>query len=816
MNGMLQDFRVAIRGLRRRPGFTVAVTLTLALALGANTAVFSVVDAVLLRPLPFAHPERLVTLWDANPERGLDRSRVAEFNYQQWRAGSTAFRRMALSDAAISTFIASGEPLQVQGSRVTEEFFPLLGVQPWLGRVFQPDDYRAAAPPAVLLSHALFVRLFGADRAAVGRAVRLDGRPYTVVGVLPPQLLPLEVTEAGLHLGTAEEHFWVPLGEVKAHHAHVFGVLAELREGATPRLAQTQLSTIARRLARELPATNKGFQVKLVPLVEEAVGQVRTALWTLVGAVAMVLAIACANVAGLMLVRASGRRRELAMRAALGAGRLRILRQFFAEAALLAVAGAGLGAALSVGLVRLLPALTPQDVPRLSEATVDLRALLATLALCAASGLAIAAAPAAQVGRRQLESALREGGRAASEGLRSLRLREVLVGVEVALAVTLVIGSSLLLQSFHRLATVDPGFKADRILAFDLAHTAPRYRDMSRLDGFYDELLREIGSLPGAVAVGAAYDRPLTTSWLQAFRIAGTPAPAPGEVPTGVFQTVTPGYFKTLGIELRAGRLFTDADDVHAPGAVIVNRALVDKFFAGRDPLGRRLEITTTQWQWGPEIPGVFAIVGVVGNVKSAGLASVAEPTFYVPFLQTPQFTMTVFVRTRQPPHALLPAIRERLRRIDPELPVAGVSTVAEIVDSAVARPRFNAVTLMAFAAISLLLAIVGLWGVLAGHVRLRTREIGIRIALGAGRRRVFRWTVGHGLRPVLLGLAGGVLAALALGHLAASLLYGVRSTDPVTYALVAGGLLAVAFLTCAVPSLNAAHTDPIVVLRDE
>jgi putative ABC transport system permease protein len=283
-----------------------------------------------------------------------------------------------------------------------------------------------------------------------------------------------------------------------------------------------------------------------------------------------------------------------------------------------------------------------------------------------------------------------------------------------------------------------------------------------------------------------------------------------------VFQTVTPGYFKTLGIELREGRLFTASDDVHAPGAVIVNRALVDRFFAGRDPLGRHLEITTTQWQWGPEIPGVFSIVGVVGNVKSAGLASEAEPTFYVPFLQTPQFTMTVFVRTRQPPRALVPAIRERLRRIDPELPIAGVSTVAEIVDSAVARPRFNAVALVAFAAISLLLAIVGLWGVLAGHVRLRAREIGIRIALGAGRRRVFRWTVGHGLRPVLLGLAGGVLAALALGHLAASLLYGVRSTDPVTYALVAGGLLVVAFLTCAVPSASAARTDPIVVLREE
>ena len=445
------------------------------------------------------------------------------------------------------------------------------------------------------------------------------------------------------------------------------------------------------------------------------------------------------------------------------------------------------------------------------------RTLLATLALCAASGLAMAIAPAAQVGRRSLESALREGGRAGSEGLRSLRLRELLVGVEVALAVTLLIGSCLLLESFHRLATVDPGFKADRILAFDLVHSAPRYRDMGRLDGFYDELLREIGSLPGVAAVGAAYDRPLTSTWSQGFHIAGTPAPEPGKAPLGVFQTVTPGYFKTLGIELRAGRLFTDADDTHAPGAVIINRVFAERFFGGRDPIGRRLEITTTQWQWGAAaIPSVFSVIGVVGNVKSAGLAGQAEPTFYLPFLQTPQLNMTVFVRTRQQPRTLVPAVRERLRRLDPELPITAVSSVAEIVDSAVARPRFNAAALATFAAVSLLLAIVGLWGVLAGHVRLRTREIGIRIALGADRRRVFRWTVGHGLRPVVLGLAAGMLAALVLSHLAASLLYGVRPTDPITYALVAGGFMVVSLLTCAVPSSGAARTDPAVILREE
>jgi len=339
---------------------------------------------------------------------------------------------------------------------------------------------------------------------------------------------------------------------------------------------------------------------------------------------------------------------------------------------------------------------------------------------------------------------------------------------------------------------------------------------MGRLDAFYDELLREIGSLPGVAAVGAAYDRPLTTNWFQSFHIAGTPAPQPGKESVGVFQTVTPGYFKTLGIELRAGRLFTDADDAHAPGAVIINRALAERFFAGRDPIGRHLEITTTQWQWGAVIPSVFSVVGVVANVKSAGLAGQAEPTFYVPFLQTPQFNMTVFVRTRQQPRALVPAVRERLRRIDPALPITAVSTVAEIVDSAVARPRFNAAALATFAAVSLLLAIVGLWGVLAGHVRLRTREIGIRIALGADRGRVFRWTVGHGLRPVMLGLAAGVLAALALSRLVASLLYGVRPTDPITYALVAGGFLVVALLTCAMPSSGAARTDPIVILREE
>jgi putative ABC transport system permease protein len=813
---VLQDLRYAIRGLRRHPGFTAAVILTLALALGANTAVFSLVDAVLLRPLPFAHPQRLVALWDSNPANGIDKGRVSAHNFRHWQAGSTAFRRMALFGESTCTLIAGGLPRQLHGSRVSEDFFPLLGVRPWLGRVFQAEDYRPAAPPAVVLSHALFVGLFGGDRGAVGRSVLLDGHPYTVVGVLPQQILPLDAAEGKLQFGIADERYWLPLAEVKAPQAHVFGVLGELRAGITPRQAEAQLQAIAERLARELPASNKGFQVRLVPLVDEAVGPVRTALWTLFGAVAMMLAIACANVAGLMLIRAGGRRRELAVRAALGASRRRILRQFLAEGVLLTSAGAGLGTALSVGLVRLLPAITPADVPRLSEAALNWRTLLATLALCAATGLAIAAAPAAQVGRRPLEGALREGGRAGSEGLRSLRLRELLVGVEVALAVTLVIGSSLLLASFHRLATVDPGFRPDHVLAFDLIHSAPRYGDMARLDGFYDELLRAIGALPGVAAVGAAYDRPLVTTWLQAFHVAGTPRLEGAQRPVAAFQTVTPGYFKTLGIELRAGRQLTAADDAHAPGAAIVNRAFAEKFFPGRDPIGRRLEITTTQWMWGEQIPSVFTVVGVVGNVKSAGLAGAAAPTYYLPFLQTPQSSMTVFVRTRRLPRALVPAVRERLRRIDPELPMTAVASVDEIVDSAIARPRFNAAALAAFAAISLLLAIVGLWGVLAGHVHLRRREIGIRIALGADRRRVFRWTVGHGLRPVLLGLAGGVLSALVLGRLVASLLYGVGPADPVIYALVSVGLLALALMTCAVPSAGAARTDPVVALREE
>jgi putative ABC transport system permease protein len=817
---LVQDVRYAIRGLLRRPAMTAALVLTLTLALGASTAVFSVVDAVLWRPLPFAHPEHLVALWEANPGEGLDKTRVAAFNYQQWRAGSSAFSSMALFGSSTATLTGAGEPRQLQGARVTSEFFSLLGVEATVGRLFQPEDYRPAAPTVVVLSNALWRSLFGGDRRVVGAVVHLDGRPCTIVGVLPPQLLPLEATAAAhgrLEMGTGER-YWLPLAPVKAEaeHAHVFGVFARLRAAVTLRQAQNQLQAIAARLGRELPATNKGSQVKVVPLIDEAVGSLRMALWALVGAVAMVLAIACANVASLMLVRASGKRRELALRAALGAGRLRLLRQFLIEGLLLAVTGTALGTALSLGLVRLLPAISPGDLPRLAEAAVDWRTLLATLALCGATGLAITAAPLSEVKRHDLEAALREGGRAAGQGSRSLRLRELLVVAEVALAVTLVIGSGLLIRSFRRLASVDPGFRAERILAFDLAHPARRYQDMSRLDAFYDELLRELGSLPGVAATGAAYDRPLATSWFQGFRIAEAPPPEPGKGPVAAFQTVTPGYFTTLGIELLAGRRFTDADDARAPGAVIVNRALADKFFSGRDPLGRRLEITTTQWQWGDVIPKVFTVVGVVGNVKSAGLADAAEPVFYLPFLQTPQFNMTVFVRTRQEPHALLPAIRERLRRLDPELPMTGIASVAEIVDSAVARPRWNAAALAAFAAISLLLAGVGVWGVLAGHVRLRAKEIGIRIALGADRRRLFRWIVGYGLRPVLLGLVAGTIGALALGHVAASLLYGVRSTDPVTYALVTGGLLVIALLTCAVPSAAAARTDPIATLREE
>src|SRR6185436_8266945 len=537
----------------------------------------------------------------------------------------------------------------------------------------------------------------------------------------------------------------------------------------------------------------------------------------LLGAVLMLLVIAYVNVINLLLVRTDSRRKELAVRSALGAGRMQVWRNLMIEGLLLAAAGTTGGCLLSFWVLRALPAISPLDVPRLDEAALDPRAGMVALALCLASAAVFALVPALRLPRGGEEQRiLRSAGRSAGVTAGSIRLRRLLAAAEMALAVTLVIGSALLVKSLQRLKGVDPGFSARQVLSLELQHQKERYARLQDLTGFYAEVFRQVGALPGVLSTAATFDPPLTSSWAQAFDIEGAPPLPSGVDRVALYRTVSTGYFETLGVPLVSGRFFREDDDTRHAGAAIVNQAFVRAFFPGQSPLGRRLFIPYTEPTWGDEVPSTFTIVGIVGDEKLSGMEADAEPAFYLPFRQTSHLKMTILVRTTGEPLALLPEVRKRLHAIDPELPISRAATLDQIVGQEVARPRFNAWILNAFSACALLLAMVGLWGVLSLSVQLRTHEIGIRMAVGASHASVFGLMVLHGLAPALAGIVGGVLGAVALSRLLRSLLFGVSPTDPAIYVLVPAVLLLVALLACLAPARRASTTDPMEVLRAE
>ncbi|MEE8523373.1 MAG: ABC transporter permease [Thermoanaerobaculia bacterium] len=815
MISLSQDLRQALRSLRRSPGFTAVVVFTLALTLGATTITFALLDAVVFEPLPFAEPQRLVALWNAQPERDIVKDRVRALDFLAWREQSDAFDRLALFSFDTKTLTGAGDPVQLFGSQVTEDFFPLLGVRALHGRALTAEDYAPGAPPAVVLSHALWSRHFGADPVAIGRSLSLDGDSYTVVGVLPRQIMPLVAWHLGrLELGSSQAHYWLT-NDAEARHqtSGVHGVLGRLASGVSVDAARARMDALSRRLEADSPQTHEGLRVTLVPLLEEAVGDITKPLWLLLGAVGLTLLVACANVANLLLVRADSRTTELALRTALGAGRLRIWRHLAAEVAILAIAGAALGSLFAVWGLRLLPRVSPAAIPRLDESGFDPRAAAVTFGLCLVCALLCSWVPAFQAGRLDLDAVLRTGGRR-GYGSGNAALRQGLVFAEMALAVVLVVGSGLLLRSFGRLQAVDPGFQRGSILTFKILPHADVYPEIHRLTGFYDDFLRELRSIPGVSAAAAAYDHPLDSNWTQSFRV--TTGPEPDVWQSDAFRTVTPEFFATLGVEITAGRGFTAGDDAGAAGAVIVNETFSRRYFPDREALGQELEMTTTQWRWGDDaIPSAFKVVGVVEDVRFKGLAEAPEPAFYLPYRQTPHYEMSIVVRTERDPLALVPEIRSRLRALDPGMPIAKVATLDQLLSAQVAKPRFSAFALGGFAVAAVLLAIVGMWGVLSYAVRRRTHEIGIRMALGAAGRDVFRWAVWHGLRPAVLGLAAGILGALALSRVLRGVLYEISPTDPATFFSVPVLLLAAAFAACALPAVRAARTEPMRVLRD-
>ena len=804
MNTLLQDVRFGARVLWKRPGFTLVALAVLALGIGANTAIFSVVNAVLLRPLPYPGAERVVAFDAVNPPKGITDSSISAPDFADLKAQTRSFEALAIYAAGNANLTGGDEPERVAVGYADADFFRVLGVGAARGRVLLPEDDRAGAAPVAVISHGLWVRRCGADPSAVGRRVELSARSLEVVGVMPPGFDFPERTEV-----------WAPLQldvSKEPRDNRAYSVVGRLAPGVTLEAARAEADTVSARLAQAYPVTNAGWGVQLETLKDELVGRLKTTLFLLLAGVGLVLLIACANVANLLLARAAGRRREVALRLALGASRWRIARQMLTESVLLALAGGALGAGLSVWLTDLLVALAPADTPRLAEASADVRVLLFAAGASLLTGVVFGLAPALQASRADLGDALKEGSRGGGGGRG--RVRSALVVAEVALSLLLLAGAGLLVKSFARLQSVDPGFDPSGVLTMRVSLPSARYKEPARKAEFYAALTERLKSLPGVEAAGATLSLPLGGSNLSVWRgfvREGRPA-TPETAENASFSVVTPDYFRAMRIPVRAGRGFTERDDASATKVVVVNETLARKVFPGEDPLGKHITI------WRDEkFPR--EIVGVVGEAKPQGLD--ADPAFqmYVPHAQDATWgglSLAVRARGGTDPAALAQAVRSEVRALDRQLPPYDVKTMEQVVAGSTAYRRVTAFLMAGFAAAALLLAGVGLYGVVSYAVTERTREIGLRMALGAQRGHVVRLVVRRGMLLTLAGLCAGLVAAAALTRLMAGLLYGVSATDPAVYAVVSLLLAAVALVACLVPARRATKVDPMVALRYE
>ena len=802
---MPHSLRFAFRRLLHAPGFTAAAVLCLALGIGVNTALFNVVNAVLLRPLPFAEPGRLVGVWEASRLRNSDRNTVSPANYLDWQAQNTVFEQMAAVQDYTASLTGAGEPEEVTVQAATASLFPVLGLEPARGRVFTAAEDIPDGPRLAVLSHELWLRRYGADPSIVGRSIQLDGEPFTVTAIMPAATLSIWRED--------RPALWVPIGldptqDYRKGAGRYLRSVARLKRGVSVERAQTELATIASRLAEAHPDFNSHWSVNLVPIAEQVVGQVRRPLALLSGVVVVVLLIACANVANLQLAQATARKREIAVHAALGANALAIGRQFLAESVLMSLVGAILGVLLAWWGTAVLATLAVTSVPRMEEVQLDSRALAFTLAVSLASALAFGLVSAIHAARGDLFDDLKEGARGTSA--RGQRTRALLVGAQVALSLVLLAGAGLLLKSFARLHAVDLGFNPDQVLTARITLGGEQYADEARQVRFFQDLLRGVGTLPGVRSAGAINWLPL--SGLRSatrMTIEGQPTPPPGEEPGADVRGVDPNFFRTMQIPVLRGRPIASTDTRTAPRAVVVSRSFADRYLTRRDPLGSRIHMP-----WGDTLVGT--VVGIVGDVKHTGVDSLAEPTVYWALPQFPQRSMTLVVRTTGDPDRLVAGVVEQVRALDPNQPVAEVKTFDDWLDGALARRRFSLLLLGGFAALALALTVIGLYGTTAYGVVQRTREFGIRLALGASVRTVVWGVLRSALLVVLAGTAAGIAGALILTRLLSTLLFDVSTTDPLVFGVMTVALLIVGAVASYLPARRATGVDPVVALRSE
>ncbi|HYM11188.1 MAG TPA: ABC transporter permease [Bryobacterales bacterium] len=814
---MIQDFRFALRTLMKTPRFTAAAAITLALGIGANTAIFSVVEAVLLRPLPYRDPSRLVVVMESSVRHGGSIP-AAPANFFDWRQQSTVFDSIAAAEAWGGTFTVPqgqpGRPEQIPGLHVTTDLFGALGVPPLLGRTFSAEDGLPGNRRVLVLSYRLWQRRFGGDPSVIGKTIQLTGENYTVLGVMPPgfRFAPFWQTEA---------EFWAPLDYTPAREHDRRGnslrVFARLKPGVTLEQARSEMRGIARRLEQQYPRTNTDSTARVTPLQEMTVGSVRPALLILAGAVAFILLIACANVANLMLARATARRREIAVRLALGASRFRLIRQLLAESMLLAVAGGATGLLLAWWGIHALIATTPDiarfGLPRQQGIGIDGTVLAFTCLLSLATGVMFGFAPALQASKTDLNASLKEGGRAPMGGART-RLRSALVVSEIALASMLLAGAGLLIRSFQKLHSIDPGFRPRNVLTLAVSAAGSPHAGVVQRAAFYHRLVEQAAAIPGVQSASAVNHIPLAGDlWTNDFTIEGRPAPRPGSEPSAVYRVVLPDYFRTMGIALLEGRDFTERDTGNAPAVILINQALARRFWPGEDPLGKRMKLggADSQSSW-------LTIVGVVRDVKQWGWADKPGNEMYLPYYQTasPQAYTTLVVRAAADPAMLVKALPAAIWSLDKDLPISGLASMEDIVSNSMWQPRFSMLLLGSFAAVALLLASVGIYGMMSYAVSQRTHEIGIRMALGARPRDVLTMVIRQGAALAAIGLALGLAGSLVLTRLLSSLLYQVSTTDPPTFAAISALLAAVALAASYLPARGATKVDPLAALRYE
>jgi putative ABC transport system permease protein len=807
LGDLTQDIRYALRVLAKNPAFTIIAVVALALGIGANSAIFSVVDAVLFRPLPFKHPEQLVMLWENAAHLGFPRNTPSPANFLDWRKQAQSFTGMAAMAERSFNLTGVGEPERLEGRRVSANLFELLGVSARLGRTFVPEDDKPGTH-VVLLSHSLWQRRFGSDPGAVGRALTLNGESFTVVGVMPPfvQLPGFE---------NRNDQLWVPIAfpaeEATERGNHFLEVIARLKPGVTLKQAQAEMDTIAARLEQQYPTYNARRGSVVIPLHEQVVGEIRPALLILLGAVGFVLLIACANVANLLLARAAVRQKEIALRLALGASRSRLTRQFLTESVLLALFGAGLGLLLALAGIRILKTFIPVNIAQVETITIDTRVLIFTAFVALVTGIAFGLVPAIQSSHFNLNDTLRDGSQDSGGGNKGNRVRSLLVIGEVAVSFVLLIGAGLLINSFFHLRNLDPGFRSDHLLTMKVNLSEVKYPDRERRAGFFDEVMRRVRELPGGQSVAVAGNLPLTYNGdSMSISVEGVPDPPPGQQPDVIYRAIGPGYFATMGIPIVRGRDFTDQDKGDSKDVVVISEKTAQHFWPGQDPIGKRLKpgssTSNTPWR---------EVIGIVKDVRQNDFIASPKMQMYLTYRQLKSVAANALVvRTSVEPMSLAAPVRNAIWSVDKDQTVADIDTMDHIVAEAVARQRFSMLLLGLFAALALLLAAIGIYGVMSYSVAQRTREIGIRIALGARRIDVLQMTVKQGLKLVGAGMVLGLLAAILLTRVMASLLFGISATDPITFIGISVVLLAVAILASYVPALRATKVDPIVALR--